>query len=386
MFELDIALRHVATNRRGTAFTLISVAIAVGIIIMSLGLTEGVRVQIVENTVEKNPHLIVNPKNGESYIRMYRTLSDQIRANPGVSAVSPRLVGQGAARFGDKVQGVEFVGVRPAEEDQLMSVQASMISGNFSDLRFNKKGAVLGVKLAENLKIRQGGDFYLYLKNDSIRLKVIGLLEKGTVKDETLVYTSLDAAQALVGEGDVVSEIGVKLLDFSGAPAMARDMNERNRYKTTSWQDFNKEIARFVGNQSITNMLFYIFILLISAFVIANTTIMVVSRRRKEIGILMAMGAERRSILMIFLLENMLISVPAGVLGGMLGFALARLITLLPLDVTSAGGGEEGILIAARPEYFLYAIVFALALNLISGLYPAYTAARLDPVEAIGSE
>ena len=96
-----------------------------------------------------------------------------------------------------------------------------------------------------------------------------------------------------------------------------------------------------MGNQNVTNMLFYIFILLISAFVIANTTIMVVSRRKKEIGILMAMGAERRSILMIFLLENMLISVPAGVLGCMLGFALARLITLLPLDVTSAGGGEE---------------------------------------------
>ena len=100
----------------------------------------------------------------------------------------------------------------------------------------------------------------------------------------------------------------------------------------------------------------------------------------------MAMGAERRSILMIFLLENMLISVPAGVLGCMLGFALARLITLLPLDVTSTGGGKAGILIAARPEYFVYAMVFALALNLISGLYPAYTAARLDPVEAIGSE
>jgi lipoprotein-releasing system permease protein len=71
MFELNIALRHVATNRRGTAFTLISVAIAVGIIIMSLGLTEGVRVQIVENTVEKNPHLLVNPKESESYIRAF---------------------------------------------------------------------------------------------------------------------------------------------------------------------------------------------------------------------------------------------------------------------------------------------------------------------------
>ncbi|MDD4163566.1 MAG: ABC transporter permease [Methanothrix sp.] len=386
MFELDIARRHVATNRRGTAFTMISVAIAVGIIIMSLGLTEGVRVQILENTIEKNPHLIINPKKTESYINMYRTLSEMIADYPGVLAVSPRLVGQGAARFQDRVQGVEFVGVHPFEENQLMAVQESMISGNFSDLIFSKKGAFLGVKLAQSLKIRQGGDFYLYFKNNSVRLKVIGLLEKGTFKDETLVYIPLNTAQELIGQGDVVSEIGVKLADFTNAPAMALEMNGKSPYKTTSWQDFSKEIARFVGNQNVTNMLFYIFILLISAFVIANTTIMVVSRRKKEIGILMAMGADRSSILKIFLLENMLISLPAGALGCLLGFGLAKLISLLPLDVTSTGGGNGELLIVARPEYFVYAMIFALVLNLISGIYPAYAAARLDPVEAIASE
>lgn len=385
MFELDIARRHVASNRRGTAFTMISVAIAVGIIIMSLGLTEGVRVQILENTIEKNPHIIINPKKTESYINMYRTLSETVANYPGVSAVSPRLVGQGAARFQDRVQGVEFVGVHPQMENQLMAVQKSMIYGNFSDLTFSRKGAILGVKLADRLKIRPGGDFYLFFKNNSVRLKVIGLLEKGTVKDETLVYISLDTSQDLIGQGDVVSEIGVKLADFTKAPAMALEMNGKSRYRTSSWQDFSKEIARFVGNQNVTNMLFYIFILLISAFVIANTTIMVVSRRRKEIGILMAMGVERRSILKIFLLENMLISLPAGALGCLLGFGLARLVSLLPLDVTSTGG-KAGVLIVARPEYFAYAMVFALALNLISGIYPAYAAARLDPVEAIASE
>jgi lipoprotein-releasing system permease protein len=386
MFELDIAARHVVSNRRGTAFTLISVAIAVGIIIMSLGLTAGVRMQIVDNTVEKNPHLIISPKKGENYINMYRTLSDLVRMYPGTMAVSPRLVGQGAARFRDKVEGVEFAGVIPAQEDPLMAVQESMISGNFSDLKFNSNGAVMGVTLAKNLDIRPGGDFYLSLKNQSIKLKVIGLIQKGTVKDSTLIYMPLETAQNLVAQGDIVSEIGVKLSDFTTAPAMALDLNSKNRYETTSWQDFNKEIARFVGNQNVTNMLFYIFILLISAFVIANTAIMVVSRRRKEIGILMAMGATRGSILKIFLLENMLIGLPAGVLGCLLGFGAAKLITLLPLDVTSSGGGDAGMIIVARPEYFVYAIIFALALNFISGLYPAYTAARLDPVKAIGSE
>lgn len=386
MFELDIARRHVLTNKRGSAFTMISVAIAVGIIIMSLGLTEGVRVQILENTIEKNAHLIINPKKTESYINMYRTLSEMMEDRPGVLFVSPRLVGQGAARFQDRVQGVEFVGVHPHEENQVMAVQKSMISGNFSDLIFIKKGAILGVKLAESLRIRQGGDFYLYFKDNFVRLKVIGLLKKGTVKDETQVYISLETSQELIGQGDVVCEIGVKLADFTNAPAMAQEMNGISQYKTTSWQDFSKEIARFVGNQNVTNMLFYIFILLISAFVIANTTIMVVSRRKKEIGILMAMGADKSSILKIFLLENMLISLPAGAFGCLLGLGLARLISMLALDVTSTGGEGGGMLIVASPEYFLYAMIFALALNLISGIYPAYSAAGLDPVEAIASE
>ncbi len=156
MFELDIALRHVATNRRGTAFTMISVAIAVGIIIMSLGLTEGVRVQILENTIEKNPHLIVNPKETESYINMYRTLSETMQNYPGVLSVSPRLVGQGAARFQDHVQGVEFVGVHPFEENRLMAVQESMISGNFSDLIFNKKGASPGCEIGREPQDQAG--------------------------------------------------------------------------------------------------------------------------------------------------------------------------------------------------------------------------------------
>ena len=380
-----MALRHIVTNRRGTAFTLISVAIAVAIIIMSLGLTESVSSQIIENTVNKNPHILIGPKESESYINMYRSLSDQVGSYPGVLAVSQRLVGQGAARFQDNVQSVEFVGVDPALEDRLMSVQESTISGNFSDLRFNNRGAFLGVELARNLNIREGGDFYLYLKNDSLRLKMIGILQKDTVKDETLVYLSLSTAQELVAEGDVVSEIGVKLADYTRAPAMAKKLNDASWYKATSWQDFSREIARFVGNQGVTNILFYMFILLISAFVIANTTIMVVSKRRREIGILMAMGAKRRSILMIFLLENMLISLPAGILGAVLGYAAAWAITLLPLNVTSAAAGE-GIVIAARPEYFVIALAFALSLNFVSGLYPAYSAARLDPVEAIGSE
>lgn len=387
MFELDVAWRHIVSNRRGTAFTLISVAIAVGVIVMSLGLTEGTKQQIIENTVEKNPHLIISPKEGENYIYLYRSLSSLIGTYPGVKAVSPRLVGQGAARFRDRVEGVEFTGIRPDQEDLLMAVQDDMTYGRFSDLLYSRHSAVLGSTLAENLGIRPGGEFYLSQKNRSVKMRVAGLMRKGTSRDSTLVYLPLETAQSLSGAGDVVSEIGVKLSDFSAAPEMAANLSRNTRYKVTSWQDFNREIARFVGTQSRINDIFYVLIFLISGFVIANTTVMIVTRRTREIGILMAMGANRRSVLKIFLLESLLLSPPAGVIGALIGFIFAQMVALYPLDVsTGSTGGVTRLMLVIRPEFFIYAILFALGLNVISGIYPAYVAARLDPVQAIGSE
>jgi ABC-type antimicrobial peptide transport system permease subunit len=111
-----------------------------------------------------------------------------------------------------------------------------------------------------------------------------------------------------------------------------------------------------------------------------------ISQHAKEVGIRMAMIAARRLTPKIFPWEDMLLSPPAGVLGCVIGFAFAKLITLYPMDVIRPTGGASQMIVIIRPEYFLYAVVFALALNFISGIYPAYAAARLDPVEAIESE
>ncbi len=149
---------------------------------------------------------------------------------------------------------------------------------------------------------------------------------------------------------------------------MAKKLNDASRYKATSWQDFSREIARFVGNQGVTNILFYMFILLISAFVIANTTIMVVSKRRREIGILMARGRKGAPYWIYSCWRTCSSACRLGSWGRFWAMLLLVAITLLPLNVTSAAAGE-GIVIAARPEYFVIALAFALSLNFVSGLY-----------------
>jgi lipoprotein-releasing system permease protein len=111
-----------------------------------------------------------------------------------------------------------------------------------------------------------------------------------------------------------------------------------------------------------------------------------ISRHAKEIEMLMVMGATRPWVLKIFLQENLLLSPSASVLGFLLVFAFAKLITLYSVDVAGSTSTEIQMIIIARPEYFFYAVVFAAALNFISGIFPANIAAGLDPVEAIESE
>ena len=381
-FEAAVAARHILSNRRGTAFTLLSVAVAVGVIIMSLGLTEGVRAAIVANTVEKNPHLYIEPETGEDFIHLYRSLSQRVWDYPGVVAVSSRLVGQGAARYKENVEGVEFMGVDPGPEYDLMNLQGSIKSGDFFDLRYGRSSAFLGTKLAENLEIRPGERFDLVQKDKLLRLRVAGLVEKGTAKDYNLVYLPLETAQNLVDQGDVVSEIGVKLSDFEQAPRAAEELEYRLNKETSSWQEFSREIARFVSTQSRINLIFFSMILLISGFVIANTTIMIISRRTREIGIMMAMGASRRSILKIFLMESLLLALPGGILGSLVGLAVGRMIATFG----PSGFGGVALSFDLRHDLIGYSILFALGLNFLAGLYPAVRASDLDPVQAIASE
>jgi lipoprotein-releasing system permease protein len=266
-----------------------------------------------------------------------------------------------------------------------MKVQKDIVIGNFQDLQSRKLSAFMGTKLAEELKLQLEDDFILARGNISMRLRVAGLFETGSAKDKSLVYIPLATAQDLVGKGDVVSEVDVRIKDIYQAPYIVSDLNSRFRYQSKSWQDMNADILKLIQTQSFFSWIFYLLIFIIAGFGIANTMIMIISRRTKEIGILMAMGATRWSILKIFMLESLILAPPAALLGSILAFLAARLIMSYDIQLPSEIYMVSRMNITMKPEFFIYAIVFALTVNFVAGLYPAWKASRMDPVEAIGS-
>ena len=385
MYEFTVAKSHILRNPKLAFFTVAAVTLAVAVIVVFMGILGGFEEEIITTTVENNPHIYVQPKSDEKYIYLYRTVSARLWDYPGVEAVSARLIGKAAAKYKDKVRGVEFLGVNPTNEDLLMKVKKDIVIGNFQDLENRKLSAFMGTKLAEELELQPEDDFILARGNISLQLRVAGLFETGSAKDKTLIYIPLTTAQDLVGKGDVVSEVDVRISDIYQAPYIVSDLNSRFRYQSKSWEDMNADILKLIQTQSIFSWIFYLLIFVIAGFGIANTMIMIISRRTKEIGILMAMGATRWSILKIFLLESLILAPPAALLGSILAVLAARLIMSYDIELPSEIYMVSRMNITMKPEFFIYAIVFALAVNFVAGLYPAWKASRMDPVEAIGS-
>ena len=384
-YEFSIAQKHILRNPKMALFTVAAVTLAVAIIVVFMGIMSGFQDEIITTTVENNPHIYIQPKEDENYVYLYRTVSNILWAYPGVEAVSARLAGKGAAKYKDEVRAISFLGINPEDEDRMMDVRSDIISGDFMDLDRRKYAAFIGTGLAEELEIDLEDDFILARGNRSIRIKVAGLFETGTAADDSLIYIPLILAQDLVGMGDVVSEVDAKLVDIYQASLITADLNRQFSYDSKSWQDLNADILNLIETQRVFAWIFYILIIAIAGFGIANTMIMIVSRRTREIGILMAMGATRWSILKIFIMESLILAPPSALLGGILAYLSAQLIMSYEIELPSEIYMVSKMTVAMRPEFFIWAIGIALLVNFVAGLYPAWKASRMDPVVAIGS-
>jgi ABC-type lipoprotein release transport system permease subunit len=192
-------------------------------------------------------------------------------------------------------------------------------------------------------------------------------------------------AQDLIEMGDVVSEVDAKVADIYQVSLITTDLNRRFAYDSKSWQDMNADILNLIETQRVFAWIFYLLIFAIAGFGIANTMIMIVSRRTREIGILMAMGATRWSILKIFILESLILAPPSALMGGILAYLSAQLIMSYEIELPSEIYMISKMTISMKPEFFVWAVGIALTVNFVAGLYPAWKASRMDPVVAIGS-
>ncbi|KKG13281.1 ABC transporter permease [Methanosarcina sp. 2.H.T.1A.6] len=388
MYELKIALRQVLSRRRQTLFAILAVALAVAVITVMMAMLSGFQDELVTSSIENNPHIVINPQDEEEeFIHLYRHASARIAEKEGVIAVSPKYLGQAALEYRDNAEGVSLQGVDPVAEENVMRVNEDVVEGDLMTLVHTRYGILLGDKLAENLEVHVGDRVdAVFPGSQTTSFKVIGLIHTGTAADEVTAYTRLDSAQDFFNEPGVVSTIGVRVVDPYQAEVIAASIEGETGLDAVSWSEANAEILSLLDTQMVFVNIFYLLIYGIAGFGIANTLITIVAQRTREIGILKAMGASQKSIMVVFLFQSLVLGAIGLVLGTVLGYIVTVALQSYEIEVPQEMYfGLQTLPLEVKPLNFVYASFFAFIINIISGIYPARKAAKLDPVTAIES-
>ncbi len=388
MYELKIALRQVLSRKKQTLFSILAVALAVAVITVMMALLSGFQGELIKSSIENNPHIVLNPQDEkEGFIHLYRYNSALISEKEGVIAASPKYISQAALESRDNAEGISLQGIDPMAEESVMRVSEDVVEGDLKTLVHTRYGILLGDQLAKNLEVNVGDRVdAVFPGSKTTSFKVVGLVHTGTSADEVTAYARLDSVQDFFNEPGVVSNIGVRVADPYQADAIAASIEGETGLDAVSWSEANAEILSLLDIQRVSVSIFYFLIYGIAGFGIANTLITIVAQRTREIGILKAMGTSRKSIMVIFLFQSMILGAIGLVLGIILGYIVTIALQSYEIEVPpEMYFGLQTLPLEVEPLNFVYAAFFAFIVNILSGIYPARKAAKLDPVKAIES-
>ncbi|HUS76471.1 MAG TPA: FtsX-like permease family protein [Methanothrix sp.] len=381
-FERSVVMRHIVYRKRGTFLSVAAIALAVAISLISVSMQDGFQGMLFDIIVEDLPHVTVTPREGDDYIYLYKSLMDRVWSIPGVVAVSPGLGTQVTFTYKDNVESVAMSGVNPADLDRIYHIGQYFYKGDLASIQNGKK-VVLSEKLADRLKVKLGQTVYASIPDErGTSLMVSGIFKLPTGWPEDIAFVSLTTVRDLLGKGDVVSSVEIKLEDVYLADGVAANLQGYG-YKAESWQTLYPDILETLAIEEFQNRLIMLLILIIAAFGIGSVMYMLVNEKTSEIGMFMAMGASGKNIRNIFLMESGILGIMGGLLGAVLGLLVALYLQSLEIKMDAPGGQEISLPVVINAGSFLGIVVVAAALSVIAGMYPAWKASRLDPALAI---
>ncbi|CAD6492690.1 MAG: FtsX-like permease family protein [Candidatus Argoarchaeum ethanivorans] len=387
MYELFIAIRHLRSRRRQTILSILGIGLAVMILMVSQASMVGFTEELYKKTVDNMPHVTVEPKSDEDYIYLYRSLADNIREIEGVTGASPVLSGPATFAYKDTSRNVIMRGILVKEHNTVLHTEKNIIKGSFRNIEVTHKSVILGDSLSEKLDVKVGDTVdATFPEAKPTTLKVVGIYNSGTPQDATLAYVSLSTAQQFFDNSNVVNSILVRVEDPDCAQPIADEIDAAD-YQASSWMETNPEILQMIMIEGLSNFIILGMIIVIASFSMVSTLFMVVMEKTKEIGMLMAMGAPRRRILTIFLLEGGIMGLIGPVVGVLAGIAVSLYLGSITMNIgEEAYGGVSTFPFVVRTKDAVMIVIFTFLLNLVAGIFPARRASTLDPVEAISSE
>lgn len=409
---LRIGLRYTRAKRRNHFISFISatsmggIALGVTALITVISVMNGFEAELRSRILSMTAHLQIQPWEGP--LSNWQDLAATVAEQPEVTAVRPFVAGEGMVRAGGSLSGVILRGIDPASEATTGGLAEHVISGDLADLEPGRFDVIIGRHLAASLGVLPGDDIDLMIPQANVgplgvtprfrRCRIAGLFEVGMYEfDRSLVLMHREDAARLYRLGDAVHGLSISIVEPMRAPWVARDV--RNQlpmpYSVDDWSRQHRNFFAAIQTEKRVMFIILSLIIAVAAFNIVSTLVMVVQDKQADIAILRTLGATRSQILGVFVVQGSVI----GVIGTALGLVGGVLLALNIETIVPAIEQMLGRDLLADDVYYISDLpsrlhlndvvqigLVSLALGLLSTLYPAWRASKVEPAEALRYE
>jgi ABC-type lipoprotein release transport system permease subunit len=331
----------------------------------------------------------------EDLLENPETLTAEAEALDEVVAAAPVLWASGVLNTRDDSVGLQMYGIDPTSA-LYAPFQNAMIEGEFLSPD-DRSGVLIGKRLADSLDIGVGDNVNLVVVNadgepDESTFTIRGLYSTGIFKyDDASALMPLSKAQAFTGTDGRASAIVMLLRKQDDAVAVATKLQVSDLVVKT-WEDLNAVFLQTMDTALSFYIIIYLIVILIVAVIIANTLLMSVYERIREMGIMAALGMKGGQILLMYLFEATLLGLAGIVVGLVLGSLAVWYLATVGLHIGDIGAAAGDIPMGStlygkfNPSGMVGLSFWTLFITLLAALYPAWFASRLQPVEALHSQ
>lgn len=410
-YEIKIALRYLKSKRKEgfisviSAFSFIGIALGVATLIIVMAVMNGYEVELVKRILGINGHIAVT----SSYDKIvhYEKLLTDIKTIPGVKFAAPQVIGQAMATNNEKASGVLVRGMDGKDLEKKPIMETAIKVGSLKDY-IDGKGIILGTTLAHNLGVGVGSRVKLIAPSSESmvigsipRMKtftVVGIFDVGMYEyNSTTIFMPLNFAQKFFEYYDAVSDIEIIVSKLSEVESIKVEIASLSgsSLNIVDWSVTHQNWINALKVERNVMFLILTLIIIVAAFNIISSLIMLVKEKTKSIAILRTIGLTRSSIIKIFILSGSLIGFVGTFLGAILGITFSLNIERIRTFLESL----TGLTLFDPVIYYLTrlpvdleinsvisVIIMSLGLSFLATIYPAWKASKLMPAEALRYE
>lgn len=387
MVEFFIAIRHVLERKFQSIFSILGVAIAVTVFIVSLTVSNGLEKNMITSLLTLSPHIQIKSTKG-SFFNNYGDVIEKTKGIKDVKAVIPQINSQSIIKFDNFAKGVLAKGMEAENVKNDLKLRIVKGNNNISELN----SILIGEGLSKEMNLKVGDELSLVsAENKELILTVRGIFKTGFLDyDSNLVIIPLKTMQILGEQGEVATEIGI----ITGTPQKIEEVEakvyeklQNDNFSVVSWKTINHNLLNAVQFEKFVLIAILSLLLMIASFAVSVILNMIVREKIKDIGILKSIGYTNSHIRNIFTIEGLII----GVSGMLLASVLSPVILMILKKLFKIYMGNSYYYLEELPLYIsvkelsmIYIVAFAVVF--ISTIYPAARAAKMKPVEALKYE